>query len=141
MCSPVSPGPFLTSPGDACTDYPSASIGRFDPLANDPVEQILRSKRENYVPEILRPPPLTERKPHDRLLKPPIQTLINRKPPAWEDARRQVMEYTKKQIKLGLAPEGIMRQFEPGRWDHDPGFWGTESRDQEGTLEWEITQD
>ena len=118
-----------------------APIGRYDPFANDPVVQALRDKPENYVPEILRVPPLTERKPHERLLKPPIQTLINRKPPAWEDARRQMIAYTKKQIRLGLAPEGILRTLEPGPWDHDPAFWGSGSRDHEGTMDYEIVED
>jgi len=114
------------------------AIERFDPLANDPVVQAIRNKPQNYVPEVLREQPLTQRKPHERLLKPPIQTMINRKPPRWEDAHRQLVEYTKKQIKLGLAPEGILRTLEPGPWDHDPAFWSTGSRDLEGTLEHEI---
>ena len=98
-------------------------------------------KGENYVSEALRLPPLTELKPHERLLKPPIQTLIKRKPPPWEEARKQLVEYTKRQIKLGLAPEGILRTLEPGLWDHDPAFGGTGSRDFDGTLEYEITDD
>lgn len=116
-------------------------LERFDPLANDPVEQVLRNKAQNYVPEALRPPPLTGRKPHEILVKPPIQTLVNRKPPHWADARRQHLEYTKKQIKLGLAPEGILRTFEPGPWDHDPVFWGPGPRELEGTLASEITDE
>ena len=98
----------------------------------------LRMRPERYVPPQLREAPLTERRPHERLLKPPIQTLINRKPPSWEDARRQLEQYTKKQQKLGLAPKGIERIFGPGPWDHDPSFWGDVSRDIEGTLDYEI---
>ena len=110
---------------------------RFDPLESDPVMQAVRNKPEpSYMPPELREPPLTERRPHERLLRPPVETLVNRRPPSWEEARRQVMEYTRRQQALGLAPEGIERVLGPGAWDHDPAFWG--GRGREGTLEHEI---
>ena len=64
----------------------------------------------------------------------------DRKPPNWEDARRHVLEYTKKQIALGLAPEGILRTLEPGPWDNDPGFW-RDVGDSDETMDYELDED
>ena len=102
------------------------------------VQQLRAKPEKSYIPPELREPPLTERKPHETLRKPPVQTLIDRKPPPWADARNHLLAYTRRQQKLGLAPVGIERLFEPGPWDSDPSFWGEVSRDVDGTLDYEI---
>jgi len=115
----------------------------FDPLANDPVERALRGRREHYVPPELRPPPLRERGYHETLRKPPIQNLVDRRPPSWEEAYQWRYEYTLEQIKLGLAPEGIMRTLGPGPWDKDPGFWQNtgSGSDHDFLLDHELDED
>ena len=82
-------------------------------------------------------------KPHERLRKPPIQAMSNRKPPPWDEAYKQRYEYTLEQVRLGLAPEGIMRQFGPGPWDHDPSFWGGRPTggERDDPLEHELDED
>ena len=112
----------------------------FDPLANDPVEIALRNKRDQYVPPGSRPAPLEATKPHERLRKPPIQNLANRRPPNWKDAYDARYEYTMEQIRLGLAPEGIERTLGPGPWDHDPSFWGGKD-DHDVVLDHELDDD
>ena len=112
----------------------------FDPLANDPVEQELRRRREQYDAPHSRPPPLAERKPHERLRKPPIQALTNRKPPDWKTAYEARYEYTMEQIRLGLAPEGIMRTLGPGPWDNEPGF-GPDPNERNVVLDHELDED
>lgn len=113
----------------------------FDPVANDPVEQQLQQRRDQYVPEVNRPP-LIEPKPHERLRKPPIQNLANRRPPSWKDAHEARVAYTKEQIRLGLAPEGIERTLGPGPWDHDPAFWSTpQAHDRHVVLDHEMDED
>ena len=112
----------------------------FDPLENDPVEQVLRLKREQYVAPGLKPAPLVEPKPHEKLRKPPIQNLANRKPPPWQEAYQARYEHTMEQIRLGLAPEGIMRTLGPGPWDHDPSFW-RDPHEREVLLEHELDED
>jgi len=114
----------------------------YDPLENDPLEIHLRKKREQYMPPGVKPAPLMEPKPHETLRKPPIQNLINRKPPHWKDAYAARYEYTMEQIRLGLAPEGIERTLGPGPWDHDPAFWGGRSAgDGDRVLEHEMDED
>ena len=44
------------------------------------------------------------------------------------------------QIRLGLAPEGIMRTLGPGPWDHDPSFW-RDPHEREVLLEHELDED
>ena len=119
------------------------ALENFDPLANDPVEQAIKLKNEQYRPPGLDPPKLTNRNErYERLTKPPIQNLANRKPPDWEDARKQRIEHTKEQIRLGLAPPEMMRQFEPGPWDNDPSFWsGRQMGEREVVLEHELAED
>ena len=79
-----------------------------------------------------------ERKPHERLLKPPIHTVVNRKPPPWHEAHQQLIEHTREQIRLGLAPEGIERLLGSGPWDEDPAFWRSPTDRNEQTMEYEI---
>ena len=114
----------------------------YDPLADDAVVRKLREREGNYVlPESQRPPPVDGSKPHERLRKPPIQSLVNRRPPSWEEAHKARREHTLEQIRLGLAPEGIMRTLGPGPWDTDPGFW-RDSHDRDvGHLEHELDDD
>lgn len=112
----------------------------FDPLADDPVMQEIRRKRENYEAPGIKPAPLGSSKPHERLRKPPIQTLTNRKPPSWQDAYEARYEHTMEQIRLGLAPEGIERTLQPGPWDHDPSFW-KDPHAREVVLEHEFDED
>uniref|UniRef100_A0A7S2NMZ3 Uncharacterized protein n=1 Tax=Haptolina brevifila TaxID=156173 RepID=A0A7S2NMZ3_9EUKA len=112
----------------------------FDPLAHDPVEQELRRKQDQYVPPGVVHGPLSEPKPHERLRKPPIQNLANRRPPSWKEAHDARVEYTREQIRLGLAPEGIERTLGPGPWDHDPAFWAAGS-DRDVILEHEFDED
>ena len=92
------------------------------------------------MPQLLKERPLTDPKPREVLRKPPIQNLINRKPPSWEDAHAARVEYTMEQIRLGLAPEGIMRTLQPGPWDHDPSFWGT-GGETDVTFDYEMDED
>jgi hypothetical protein len=115
-------------------------LEKFDPLANDPGEQALRRKREQYVAPGSEPAPMGSAKPHERLRKPPIQNLANRKPPSWQDAYNARYEYTMEQIRLGLAPEGIMRTLGPGPWDHDPSFW-RDPHDRDVVLDHELDED
>jgi hypothetical protein len=116
-------------------------LERLGPLADDPLEQQLRRhQEENHRPAELRPPPLREPKPHERLLKPPIQNLPNRRPPDWQDAHEAVVQYTREQIRLGLAPEGIEKVLEPGPWHHDPAFWSETGRPRD-VQEHELDED
>ena len=101
---------------------------------------MLRLKREQYVAPGLKPAPLVEPKPHEKLRKPPIQNLANRKPPPWQEAYQARYEHTMEQIRLGLAPEGIMRTLGPGPWDHDPSFW-RDPHEREVLLEHELDED
>lgn len=112
----------------------------FDPLANDPVEQALRDKADHYVPPDMRSKPLRERGSHETLRKPPIQNLVNRRPPSWEESYKWRYEHTMEQIRLGLAPEGIMRTLGPGPWDNDAGFW-RDSGDPDVILDHEMDED
>ena len=117
-------------------------LDSFDPLENDPVEQTIRLKSEEYRPPGARnTQPLEPPRPHERLRKPPIQNLANRKPPSWEDAYKQRYEYTMEQIRLGLAPEGIERTLGPGPWDHDPSFWRDPAHENDVVLEHELEDD
>ena len=114
---------------------------RFDPFENDPVVRHLRAQPErNYVPIGLREPPLQEQQPHETLRKPPIQTIANRKPPPWDQARKHLEQYTREQQRLGLAPEGIEKIFEPGPWDYDPSYWGGVRRPGDATMDYEIAE-
>lgn len=125
------PRRHLVAPSNAC---------RFDPLENDPVEMELRRRKQNYVPPGMEPRPLRDPGIHERLHKPPIQSMSNRKPPSWEEAHAARVEYTREQIRLGLAPEGIERTLGPGPWDTDPAFWRS-SHEAEDSLEHEMDED
>ena len=115
-------------------------LERFDPLENDPAEQARRRRSEQYEAPGSRPPPLMEAKPHERLRKPPIQTLTNRKAPHWKEAYDARYEHTMEQIRLGLAPEGIERTLGPGPWDHDPSFW-RDPHERDVVLDHEFDED
>ena len=105
-------------------------------------EQILRDKPEaSYVPSDLREGKLTYPTPRETLTKPPIETLTDRKPPPWHEAHQVVLAYTREQIRLGLAPEGIERVWGPGPWDHDPSFWRSPHDNNDETFDWEIAED
>ena len=52
----------------------------------------------------------------------------------------QVVAYTREQIRLGLAPEGIERTHGPGPWDNDPSFWRSTGGSDE-TMDYEIDED
>lgn len=112
----------------------------FDPLENDPAEQASRRRHENYVAPGTQTPPLREMKPHERLRKPPIQMVTNRKPPDWKTAYDARYQHTMEQVRLGLAPKGILRQFGPGPWDSDPSFWGG-GENKDIVLEHEMDED
>lgn len=66
--------------------------------------------------------------------------LSNRKGLPWQEAYQARYDYTMEQIRLGLAPEGIMRTLGPGPWDHDPAFWKS-SHDPQVVLEHEMDED